>query len=497
MNRRAFFLLAFPCLLSSVVVAQPDPALCAEDKKQVASLTAQVEELSAQRNSPQCDGPASLECAKRLAALQAQLRNAIALEEAACSGTGPLSKQKGSITPAYMILSVVYAPPGTAGGKSGSFVDYSSGSTMGTKVTTSDSFKNAFTFDSSIGGAGVTADFGFGFSSDQQDKTAVEVKKTAKNEIKLPGPGTDGIDHAEDRIYLWLNPKVNVSVTGGSAWSWALDVDGPAMDIQYVYVGWLKNPGTTTAPAWLALKDKFTARGIRESDFAVMLSADPFSDPSYLVDSPRFVELSTTFPYEPPLNPTDPAGTETYTITADSTVTGTNTKTSTFDVKVGCTVDENAGFVKVMAKVSDTFTWTNQTETSASQGTADSATVAIGQPSFGYSGSTDMAVYLDTVFQTFAFVPVPTAFRLVTGHVRDASGRPMRGQEVRLTLPGRRLRTFTNASGEYRFFGAPGKGSSRATLRVNQVSRTVNLGPTTARSDFQVTGKQKPTPSHP
>src|SRR5260370_9039292 len=46
----------------------------------------------------------------------------------------------GTATPKYYILTVVYAPPGTNGGSSSSSVSYGSGSSVGSTVSSTDSF---------------------------------------------------------------------------------------------------------------------------------------------------------------------------------------------------------------------------------------------------------------------------------------------------------------------------------------------------------------------
>jgi hypothetical protein len=51
------------------------------------------------------------------------------------------AKAIGQVRPAYQLLTMAYAPPGTNGGKSSSKVAYGSGSTTGTTTSVSSSFK--------------------------------------------------------------------------------------------------------------------------------------------------------------------------------------------------------------------------------------------------------------------------------------------------------------------------------------------------------------------
>ncbi len=59
----------------------------------------------------------------------------------------------GTVLPKYMILTVIYAPPGTNGGHSTSSVEYAAGSSTGTTTSASQTFKleNALSFEASGG----------------------------------------------------------------------------------------------------------------------------------------------------------------------------------------------------------------------------------------------------------------------------------------------------------------------------------------------------------
>ena len=69
----------------------------------------------------------------------------------------------------------------------------------------------------------------------------------------VPGPAdlasgaSVGINHDYDVVLLWLNPVVNLVVTGTDSALWTgyrFDPDDPVneMDVVPVYVAWLKNP---------------------------------------------------------------------------------------------------------------------------------------------------------------------------------------------------------------------------------------------------------------
>jgi hypothetical protein len=98
----------------------------------------------------------------------------------------------GTVRPSYQILMLVYAPPGTNGGKSTSMVDYGSGSSTDTTTSTSSSFKDGIDISASVGGdigavtVGANVDFSFSKPTTKNDQ--VESKKSQSSDIKLQGP---------------------------------------------------------------------------------------------------------------------------------------------------------------------------------------------------------------------------------------------------------------------------------------------------------------------
>jgi hypothetical protein len=180
----------------------------------------------------------------------------------------------GTVTPKYYVLTVVYAPPGTNGGKSTSSVTYGSGSTEGSTVSSSDGFKQSdtLTVTASAGILGTSEDqagVSLGYTNNSTNTKSVDIKITGTSEINDPGPASDGINHDHDLIYLWLNPAVQLklfpTVSGGvSSVAWQ-PVSSNQTIITYVYVGWLKNP-SQMPPGELQLLQRFgiTTRTFRK-----------------------------------------------------------------------------------------------------------------------------------------------------------------------------------------------------------------------------------------
>jgi hypothetical protein len=308
----------------------------------------------------------------------------------------------GTARPKYYILTVLYAPPGTTGGNksagpSNSLVDYGSSSTTGTTTTIASSVKAGFNLQ-----IGPSKDEGlqFGFSQNTTDSSSILIQKAVTFDIKIPGPATDGIDHNHDVFALLLNPLLMVSEFPGNNVQVAMGVDGPTMNIQYVYAGWL-NGAQAMAPGVLS---QLEAAGLDDEDYQQILSTNPFQSGS-AVDTDRFIALPESFAYEPPYSATDAPWVATYTV--QNTTTSTNTVTVEYDV----TLSASDPIIDKILTVGDSVTWTNTNTTTTTDTTMESATVTVGGPSFGYpntspstSGPTSILVYWDSVYHSYAFV---------------------------------------------------------------------------------------------
>ncbi|HEX8503560.1 MAG TPA: carboxypeptidase-like regulatory domain-containing protein [Pyrinomonadaceae bacterium] len=358
----------------------------------------------------------------------------------------------GTVRPKFYVLTVLYSPPGTSGGGSTSSVSYGNGSTTGTTVAAGSSFKQNYSVsvsvEAGIGGVvGGSAGASFSYGRNSANSRALDIKKSATSEIGGTGPGRDGIDHDRDIIYLWLNPSVDVTVTPTSA-NWRLKPNTTA-DIQYVYVGWLKNP--SLMPPGVA--QRLQAYGINAQDFPLILSADPLAAGTAL-DPQRYQIVNTTFPYEPPFEQGDPV--PTFKLVLSNEGVRTTTSSVQKDYTLGASASGSHGFMslyKVSVKTENSWTWSCTNTSGTTAGASESASVTVGGPSFGYTGPTDMAVYYDSLYKTFAFAPVQGTVPALKGSVRGANGRPAAGREVTVFANGVKYRAFTNARGEYRVYG--------------------------------------------
>jgi hypothetical protein len=337
-------------------------------------------------------------------------------------GRKPPLHLSGVVIPKYIVLTVIYAPPGTDGGHSTSSVSYQAGSTTGTSISASQSFKsgnaNSFEATGTIFGSGVS----FEYSRSRTDAQSMEIKKSTTATITQLGPSQDGINHDEDEIWLLLKPHVSMDLTSTSA-AWML-TNVPA-SIQRVYVGWLN--GHESMPAGIATA--FRAAGITALDYTNILARDPLANDSSAIDSNRYVLLKTSYPYAPPLHTNDPVPTTTVNV-SDSSLSSVGTTTED-DYKVGMFLSVTAGgffdFAKATFKNTATWEWTSKFNQTSSSGTVQSAIVTIGGPAYGYSGPTSLQIYIDNIYKTFAFaiVPVSTQQTTVKGTLKSVDVKPL------------------------------------------------------------------------
>ncbi len=264
----------------------------------------------------------------------------------------------GTIRPAYMILTLVYAPPGTNGGQGATMVQYLNGSSTGTTTSTSSSFKDGLDISASVGidlgvvSASASADFSF--SETETSNSSIEYKKSESYQITVPGPATDGIDHGEDKFYLMLNPIISGTVDRKNNASWELGIDGSTMNIQWVAVKWLKNPSIMPP----GVKQELDAAGLTQFDYAEILKADPFASGPAAINQSRYWRVQMTLPYEPPVNPADKPALTTYNLQNSETQTSTHTEEVQYGVSITIEEKTDIPFTQSL-KTTASFQWTN------------------------------------------------------------------------------------------------------------------------------------------
>jgi hypothetical protein len=304
-----------------------------------------------------------------------------------------------TVRPSFMILTIVYAPPGTQGGMSKSTVTYQTGSGSGTTTSASKSFQDGVDISVKVGdtiaNTGGSASAEFSYSQSKTDSSSVVSTQSETYSIQVGGPPKDGIDHDEDTFYLWLNPIISVSMDPKNRQNWELGIDlstQQSMEIVWATVAELKNPSTMSQ----GLKDALHAAGVTQADYASILSANPFASGAGVIDPKRYKLLpNISMPYEP----SDAAHLANFNL--QSSATQSFTETTESDVGVSITVSGNSGLFSASLKAS--FAWKNTNSHTTQNQSSQSATAVVGQPSLGYMGPVVGSVYWDSIYKSFMF----------------------------------------------------------------------------------------------
>jgi sugar lactone lactonase YvrE len=350
----------------------------------------------------------------------------------------------GSLNPKYLVLAIVYAPPGAS-----SSVSYSSSNLVGTST----SISNAFTTQTSLslsltGGFGIfgngsstTSTFGQSFTQSNGSSSTVSINATKGNSLGTQGTSNSalGIDHDNDIIYIWLNPVMNLTfpafpnavIWNGYSYDTSDFNQVGTPDVIGIPVFCLKNPFSTkqACTQW----QTFTARrwdtpglngvtqgGLTLADYAQILSADPFvANPNYnpstaVINNPdgstsvRFQNLGQVVPYPAP-QPNGGSSTSSgmlqYTATQQSGQTASTSNQTSFSIKTTASGDGFLG--RAMAALMNATSFTLQDQWSSTQtNTANQTamyTVVGPKATDNYSGPPEFDAYKDNVYGTFMF----------------------------------------------------------------------------------------------
>lgn len=318
------------------------------------------------------------------------------------SKSASVLQQTSVVKPLYYINGVMYSPPGRT-----SVATYAAGSTFGTTVSAASSFTTGVSVSASADNlAGTGA--GFSVTVSKSDGTTSTDGKEFKLSMQTSQPvqsnGTDYVDHAADRIYIWPQPIINVvyqppvgSATSGQA-SWSF---GPATGQGpfFSFAQWLNQPSTMPA----SVASYLSGFGVTSQYYnEILQNSDPFALGlgSSQLDPSRFI-LQTTLPFEPVL-PTQPypAPAVSYQLSKAYTFSSSVRKTSSYTVSA--TMSGPLFFFK-LANTSQ-WVWSSNSDFGNSTANTSVGTVALAPPPSTYTGPIFVDVYLDTLYNTFFFV---------------------------------------------------------------------------------------------
>lgn len=336
---------------------------------------------------------------------------------------------RGTIFPKYQVLGVDYAPPGAR-----SFVTYSANFSRGGSNTLTDTFGNQTTLS-------VTETLKFGVEAvspvtaslsttitgshaqqaESQTGNSWSINTTGGQTVSGPASSAAGIDHDYDVIWIWLNPAVNLTLTGPSNFNWGGYAYNPAdpvnqMDVIYLYVYELKNPSLippNVAARLARTWDVSGVGGLTNADYQAILMSNPFAlNPFYnpnFDSSGRFSpEGGRTFNYRP-ASPGGQPVTEFFTTTAQTS--NSNTSTSQDSRSMGFAIDYTTSTSKFLAgfsinlKFSNTWTTTTRSSTTNTTASGQVATFSITGPQAtdNYTGPTAIQIWRDNIYGSYMF----------------------------------------------------------------------------------------------
>ena len=400
--------------------------------------------------------------------------------------------------PKYIVGAIVYAPPGCNSATPNSacpqpgLVDYAGGSSMGSKVTTADSFKDGVkvtaSFGSDLGGGGGS----FAWSRTTGHTNSANLTKSGSLEVKVPGNG-DGVNHDQDMFELLLNPTVTLSTDGANIF-WQPGYAGDSVARYEVYVSELRNPATMR-PAVASVLKKL---GLTAADFKTIRCLDSFAGPgvgngirpdfcqmaattgessSSGLDIGRFRPTTWILPYEPPVHATDLCPAITATLKNEYASEDAHSSQDEYSVSADMGVGEDKIW---KLKLEGSMTWTCGETDTTTQGSTQSAALTLVCPSVGYNGPTLFQVFWDVVYGTFLFMPYDPSTMEIThqGVVIDHQGKPLARTPIDLEYGGHTYHTFTTSSGRYRFIGLKrliNPAVQKGTISVRNLKQQVAL----------------------
>ncbi len=312
-----------------------------------------------------------------------------------------------TITPDFVVTSVIYAPPGKA-----SSMQYTSSTTVGSSLSTSKSFQNStdVTASTSVsGGVGMaSASVSYNHTFGDSDTHEVDQTTTWTQGYKKPGE-TDGIDHDLDEIWFIIHPILNMSFMPGFAgapdmtnWQFGQGDGVNTGIIYFAYAGELNGD----MPMDSQLQDLFYANNITPDMYPGILDADAFFQgvsPQQGMTSERFDYLGE-YPYQPPLVSGQMPSAQSYGVSQSTTTSDTHVDSYSNQVGFSISGGLDVGKLwKVSLSVSDKMTWSHSTSNKESSGSGSVDTLTVAQPAYGYTGPGLLHVYEDRIFKTYAF----------------------------------------------------------------------------------------------
>ena len=331
------------------------------------------------------------------------------------------------------MLSVDYAPPGSESTVVyGKTVTNGAGSSMSNSFNSSSSFSTSETVSASIPGIfnGSYTNRNTSKYTQINDTTeSTTILKSTSKSTTIEGPSSqDGLNHAYDMVYIWLNPAINLVFDASGTLQeegYTFDMTDPCdcMEVIRIPVYQLQDPRKITDSgkinslkrAWAPALTNGESPTITPADMLDMAASDPYADPNYNPNMQvypdgsvcstdgRFCQSSSTpLQYSRGLS-------QTYDVSIQTTSSYAQTSTDIHTVSYGYQINVGEDFIShIAASISNqnSLTFTNKQTTSWSNMIGQQSQINIvGPTDSSYTGPDLFCVYQDNIYMTYMIYP--------------------------------------------------------------------------------------------
>jgi hypothetical protein len=322
----------------------------------------------------------------------------------------------GTVTPKFMVLTLLYAPPGSKGGTASTVV-YAESSSAGTEHSVTKLFTagvsagiTAGISDSDHAGANWSA------SVSASGTNSVKITKTSSTVFTQPGSKvTDGIDHGLDTFVLWVNPQITVTIDSLGNFNWVpTPFTDPQTGTALIVTG---NMSVSTLKDCISLYEQITAGTGNNADLRNQLSIiNPHNLTQLECESLLALNplLSTDAPDPLRYIPAEPAGIG-YSYDNGSGTVQAGSASISVQSQQQASISASAHYSVSATAQEDFLTETigaslglkNSASLSATNISTQSAQYTINPPSASYNQSETLYIYWDKIYKTFAFSFTP------------------------------------------------------------------------------------------
>lgn len=342
----------------------------------------------------------------------------------------------GGVLPQYVVMSVVYAPPGPGGTSTKSSVNYTKTTELGTNTTWASSFTNEESYTTTASLLGVTGILlgasesgGAGWTQETDNSQSIAINQTSSLSDIYSGlepANVAGLDHDNDIVLVWLNAAMDC--VAEPAWTVIAapaaaecviydpmmapgDPDNPLPDIVQLPVGELNGDYSLEAlnpDTYQILQN----HGITSAEFLTIAQNDPYYACGASISCVQTIGTVIGSNYQrfdlqtnaDIIDFGNNGGSTIYPVVYQATSTLGEAASYSYSITNSFTGSE--AFIGNMSELlKTTQTWTNKWASTTTTMVGQSATATVAEPLSGYDGPSQFEVYKDNVYGTFMFYP--------------------------------------------------------------------------------------------